>query len=670
MLKKLIAIAISVMVAALAVFPVATLADDAVTLDLTAPLDGFTQSELAASYSASSPYQKGGFKAPTISGLGAKLFKDDGIGDYVRVEYTAEASATPNGGASLTDSDLNVQGSGDNSVMTFDVTLRRNTNKHIYFYLLTESGSRETVMLWWNTDSLNRLWWGNSKHNTELALADNTWYNFKFTLDLNNKLYKLTLDGGNFDNVTHTCDSAKYAIPADVTYEGFGIGYLRPVAKGDSFDIADAKLKNYGSVAYNEKLTFENGTFASSAGSKWTNGSWSADAVSSITRTKTSVGTHESAMKLSQSSASTMTIVNTIPAGTVGSDGKLVVEASYYEHLFGQIRITIGGVDAGGAAKSLVVLGYSGANWNYSFCGASAKSMPKAEDEWRCVRAVLDLKNDKATMNTWREANIDDTSKQTSDEDSSVLAGFADITSVTFTVWPRWAPDRYMCIDDFRVYEADELIFEGSNPINGTVGSINITDALTAEFNMPLADSTLTNVTMTIKDSQGSTVSGTKTLNAKKTGIMFKPASPLNVEETYTLSISGTVTDIFGQVLAIDKEITFSTPKLFKLNNCIFSQGGVETESVADVEAGELSADVKITINGGEPEQVAVLLGLYEKESQSFIAGDVAYTDHLTEIEHTLTVTVPDDGYTYYPAVYVWNSLDKPGAYIDSIVLE
>jgi len=33
-------------------------------------------------------------------------------------------------------------------------------------------------------------------------------------------------------------------------------------------------------------------------------------------------------------------------------------------------------------------------------------------------------------------------------------------------------------------------------------------------------------------------------------------------------------------------------------------------------------------------------------------------------------VNVPDDGYKYYPAVYVWDSLDNPAAFIEAIVLE
>lgn len=679
MLKKLIAIALSVMLAALPILSVNALADDSGAIDLTAPLDGFTQSELAASYSSSSPYQKGGFKAPTISGLGAKLFKDDGIDDYIRVEYTAEASATPNGGASLTDSDINVQGSGDNSVMTFDVTLRRNTNKHIYFYLLTESGSRETVMLWWNTDSQNRLWWGNSKHNTELALADNTWYKFKFCLDLKNKIYKLTLDGDKFDNVTHTCDSAKYAIPADVTYDGIGIGYLRPVANGDSFDIADAKVKNYGSVAYNEEITFENGTFADSESSAWANGSWKADANTSTVREKYfDESQQDYAVKLtppSTGTAGTFWIEHIIGEGQrIGSDGTLGIEFSYFEHKFAQTRIYIKGLDANGTQKTMWPLSYSGYNWNYLFCGVDAPNdMPKDGENWRRVRITLDLESDIAKMDTWDETAPSGRAQAvTYDENKDALADFETITYVGFQILPRsWGDGRYMGLDDLRIYEVDSLQYIGSNPVSGTADGISLTDALAAEFNMPLADSALTNVTMTLEDSQGSTVSGTPSLNAKKTSIMFKPDYALNLEETYTFTISGTVYDIFGQSLSLDKTITFSTDELFDFKGCTFKQDSLEVASSGEIVGGKaLTADVDIAINGGTPIGVAVALALYEKESGAYVASDVVYTDDKTNIDHTLSVNVPDDGYKYYPAVYVWDSLDNPAAFIEAIVLE
>lgn len=675
MLKKLMSVTLSAVmfVASVVSTPALAASSSAASVDLSAPLDGFTQSELAASYTATSPYQKGGFTAPTMSGLGARLVNDDSIDDYVRVEYTADVAAAPNGGASLTDENFNVKGTGDNTALTFDVTLRRNTNKRVYFYLLTENGSRETLMLWWNSDSSNRLWWGGSKHNTELILADNTWYKLRFSLDLKNKIYKVTVNGGEHDGITHTCDSSKFTLSSDTVFDGIGIGYLTSVEKGDSFDIAEGSLSNTASVAYDDTITFDAGTFSSSSTS-YAKGAWKTYSGHftnwSGKYSVADMGTpHGKALRFESGGTNHFWFEHNLPTGTVSSDGVLIAEGSYYENTYSQFVI-----DAKGTAGSLSVLSYSSSSsWSINCLGnnldnnSAAMEMPRKLSAWVKVRVIFDIGADDLILQYWKEDDPAGSLVTATRKDA--LAAFDDITQVTFKLYNKFG--GYQCVDDLRVYSADSLRYTGSEPMNGTADGVSLTDALTAEFNMPLADSALTNVTMTLTDSENSVVNGTKTFNANRTGISFKPDSALSLEETYTLNISGTVVDIFGQILPIDKSISFTTDELFELKSCIFKQDDAEVASSGEIVGGRaLTADVSIGINGGNPAPVAVTLALYDAKSDKFIAGDVAYTDNLTSISHTLSVDVPNDGYSYYPAVFVWNSLSNPAPYIDAVVLK
>ncbi|MBR5505109.1 MAG: hypothetical protein IKV73_02220 [Clostridia bacterium] len=215
--------------------PQAVFEDSAGSVFLEAPLCGFTSNELAQRYTSSAPYEKGGFKAPVAKSLEARVCKDDAVGDYIRVEYSSDESGNPYGGVQLTDENLNVSANGSNSFITFETTLRRNSNQRIYFYLIKEDGTRETtsVMTWWNSDSQNRLWWLYNKQNTSLVLNDNTWYHIELSLDLKNQAYKITVDGGAHESVSHTYSGSTH-LPADVTYDGVGFGYLVPASKGET----------------------------------------------------------------------------------------------------------------------------------------------------------------------------------------------------------------------------------------------------------------------------------------------------------------------------------------------------------------------------------------------------------------------------------------------------
>ena len=684
MLKKLTSVALSALLALSAIAPIGAVAGNATlpAVDVAAPLDGFDSAELSATYTASSPYSKGCFKAPSAGGIDVTLHEDAAIGDYVKLTYTDPDGAIPYGGAVISDSNLNAGYAKDqnNNVITYTSTIRKTSAYDLWWYLVDESGARkDNIMRCWR--SSNRLDWSNGSgvENSGYNLKDNVWYTITLVLDFANNKRKLIIDGGDFDNVSVTADLTADFGSGSVTYDGVGVGYLSAPAAGSNFDLADVTLSNSGSIAYDETLTFENGSLNATA-TAWTSGPWAVGHRTHVTTwspTATVVGgEHNKAIKISGNSSNTFWFVHTIPAGTVGNNDVLITEGSYYEDDYSQFNIEIQGSKNGDDTK-IYPIAFSSGLWKIKCIGdalddnGKAMEMPK-RGGWVSVRVISNLETDTVTLQYWKES--DPAGTLITATRANALADFTDLDKVWFKIYSNDTADdededAYQCVDNLRVYVKSGLRYIGSTPMDGSSGNVSLTDAIDIDFNMPLTDASLTGVTVALKDSKGSAVSGTLSLNSSRAGFSFKP-SALSLEETYTLSISGTVTDIFGQTLAIDKEITFSTHKLFKLNSCIFSQGGVETESVADVEAGELSADVKITINGGEPQQVAVLLGLYEKESQSFIAGDVAYTDHLTEIEHTLTVTVPDDGYTYYPAVYVWNSLDKPGAYIDSIVLE
>lgn len=651
-MKKVISILVSVMMI-LAAIP--AFADTAATAPASVDVyENFSDVNVNADnhYRKENPFiSSNGVMAPientTLSNnLDVSFSSDADFGNYASVKYFGDTSVNPDGGIQITDNNLNFTQNG-NEIITFSSRIRggndTQTKGNLYLYLIGTDESHTTIMKWWRSGH-HRLYWGGSTE-YKYTLENSVWYDITVTLDFSKNEYILYIDGGKFDNCSHKANLFKPS--SNKTYIGLGWGFCdNGTIAGDGFDIAEMALSTGGSTAYDEKLTFENGNFAESSNASWSNGSWSAAGVSSITRTKTSVGTHESAMKLSQSSANTMTIVNTIPAGTVGSDGKLIVEASYYEHLFGQLRITVAGVDAGGSAKSLSVLGYSSASWSYSFCGATAKDMPKAEDEWRRVRVVLDLENDKTTMNTWREANINDTSKQTVDEDLSALAGFADITSVTFMVWPRWAPDRYMCIDDFRVYVADSLRCTESNVVRYITDAVSVTTEPTLFFNMPIKSTTATTSNVTLTDSEGNAVAGNVGLSAQRNGISFYPTSDLNPEETYTLTANCAVTDEFNNTLNVAKTITFTTMPLLTLVDFEFSSD--------EVVAGELGATIEVKAKDKLPKNIYAALAIYNKSTGELVSINTGSINAVTNT-FNLSAEVPEAG-EYYAKAFVWNT--------------
>ncbi len=688
MLKKLIAIALSVMLAALPIFSVNVLADDAGALYLEAPLDGFGKSETATVYTSSSPYEKGGFKAPTTSAYDTTLVEE---GDKSYMHMEVKSTQSPNGGAIIYDEDILIASDASATAMSLDysITFRNSVDKPpLYIYFVNASGARIET----SNSYLMRVWGQSGKspysyacksyiggNDGVIKLEPDVWYTFDMSMDFTDKTVNYRVDGGSYEDYKWSGAMSSEFLTACQTIQntfggisGVGIGYLGSVSAGSALDIADVSFKPGNKHEYFEELTFDKPSIATAVSTyaNWSNGSWVSDfsSFSGVVALEDMGAGHSKALKYTKNDGQLATTLN-LPSGTVGSNDTVVIELSYKSHSNGQPRMCLHGT----GKRWYKLMNYNGTQSDTAilFGNSGNTATTPIDGQWRRIQFVLDLKNDSMIFRQWAENSPESVDMVV--DSTGELASFTDVTSVIFYPYQKtWNNENYkMYLDDYTVYKTAPLCYLGTTPKDGTTGGVSLADMLTAEFNMPLADSALTNVTMTLTDSQGNTISGANTFNAKRTGIAFKPDYVLNLEETYTLTIGGTVYDIFGQSLSLDKTITFTTDELFDFKGCTFKQDSLEVASSGEIVGGKaLTADVDIAINGGTPIGVAVALALYEKDSGCYVASDVVYTDDKTTIDHTLSVNVPDDGYKYYPAVYVWDSLDNPAAFIEAIVLE
>jgi hypothetical protein len=98
----------------------------------------------------------------------------------------------------------------------------------------------------------------------------------------------------------------------------------------------------------------------------------------------------------------------------------------------------------------------------------------------------------------------------------------------------------------------------GTSPTNTATG-VAVASSITATFSEAIQSSTVSPSTFILKNSAGTSISGSVSVSADgKTGI-FKPSSPLAFSTSYTATITTGVKDLAGNALASAKSWSFST---------------------------------------------------------------------------------------------------------------
>ena len=332
----------------------------------------------------------------------------------------------------------------------------------------------------------------------------------------------------------------------------------------------------------------------------------------------------------------------TVPSGMVASNDTVVIETSYKAHNQGQPRIYVQGT--GGGTNYLLTFEDGSVLAGIILGDTENKVHIPAAGQWMRLRFIFDLENDKLTFSIWPENNPADIT--TVVKSGEKMANYSDLTSIRFYPYNKtWGnPDYKMYMDDFKVYKSDTLRYMGSNPVNGGANAVSVTADPSLIFNMPVENYT---GTMTLKDSDGNAVAGTVGLNAQRNGVTYYPTVDLKEEETYTLDFEGTVTDTFGQTLAVDKTITFTTEPVLTLVNFEFSK--------EEVTAGDLGATIEVKSEDKLARDIYAAIAIYNKVTNELVSID---TDSINAVTKTfeLTANVPDDGNAYYAKAFVWNT--------------
>lgn len=663
MMKKVMAITLSLIMMIAAIPAGADVTVIPASVDIYEALDNFTAQEMATTYTSANPYSEGGFVAPAgINNpefLNAKVYNDDDAGDYVRILPSSEVtsagtSASVEAGASILNGSLNLGiGENNNTIFTANLRVRNHSdNRNLFIDLVDNGTSKLQLFKWWYTNRLDYNKTG-SFVNSGFTLADDVWYDLSITIDISTGYAYVEVDGGNYYGEKKVFSDFKTATSGK-TYTGIRIGYATAIDDSEYFDVANISISNVASFEYDEKLTFEH-TALSPTATSWKSGNWSIGGSFQVTALKPTAvecaGIHDKAIAIKGGGQYNLWFVHTIPDGTVGSDGVLVVEGSYFEEDYSYLNIELQGVKSDGTTEKYYPLSTpKTSEWAISCIGSKTDDGGKdmalpQRSGWVKVRVISNLKTDTLTLQYWLES--DPTGTLVTATRAGALADYEDINKAWIKVWST--ADGYQYIDDLRVYTADTLRYTGSYPANGEGCGVSVMADPSLIFNMPVASYT---GEVILKDSDGNAVAGEYGLNAQRNGVAFYPRADLKEEETYTLDFEGTVTDVFGQTLSVDKTITFTTEPIITLVGCEFKQNDVTAETITL--GADLAAEVYVKCKDKEKRNIYIAHALYNSATHQL--EDIAiYADTAAEISQTLTNTVPASG-AYYAKIFIWNA--------------
>ncbi len=625
-------------------------------------LNDFTAEELETTYTRTTPYKtENGLTAPCTENLNATLHSDNAVSDFLRLKTIAATDKAVFGGLTIYNEDLNL-GNGENlnNMLTLKTTFRSsgtNTSDQIYWWLTDSNGNNSYYIarLWGSTMLYN----GQSQRFTN-GLEHNTWYTITLTYDLSTGYSKVIIDGGDYKNAVYSIVAEGTPATKNVVYTKLQVGTARTNTGTEQFDFADIAISNTGYLDYDSMLDFES-TSLKSGLSSWSEGEWSSPS-DRISAWKDDMfvedsrdDAHKKVLKLTAGESNHLYIDNTLPTGAIGANDVLVIEGSYTEDVYSQFGVYIEGEANGKLIKSEVLANTSTSSWNLNFLGTTENdsgntlsAFKKQTDEWIDVQIVLDLANDKATLTYYKES---DPSNVITATNTTALADLTSISLVRYKFLTKWEGTEY--VDDLRVYKKAALRHVDSLPSAVQSKSALRIERPTLLFNMPLVDKTLNSVSVNLKDSTGADISGKVALNERRNGIVFCPTENLKHGESYVMSAVGTVTDIFGQTLAIDEEISFSVNDKIHINSCKFYQYGEEIDKLT---FGDLTAKINLeTYN--ERNDILLLMCLYKEDGGLYNISMEEMSQTLAN-EFEIGISIPNDGKKYEVKIFLWDKLE------------
>ncbi len=185
--------------------------------------------------------------------------------------------------------------------------------------------------------------------------------------------------------------------------------------------------------------------------------------------------------------------------------------------------------------------------------------------------------------------------------------------------------------------------FELDN-VNSSKGIIKASEPVVARFTNALDKASFNSTTVTVNDDEITPEISFVDDNTVKFDFAKAPGS------TYTVKFNG-VSDLFGNTVSDYIRVTMDEDGGIYLTDVEFTKNG---EVVDVTQPGTITATVSAAAYGGD-ENVNYTLALYE--SGRMVDCDfVSFTASKTLEDHSLEVTVPDDGKHYVAKTYVQNS--------------
>jgi hypothetical protein len=197
-----------------------------------------------------------------------------------------------------------------------------------------------------------------------------------------------------------------------------------------------------------------------------------------------------------------------------------------------------------------------------------------------------------------------------------------------------------------------------TNPVN-TATNVSANKRITATFNKGMSPATLNSSTFTVR--QGATaITGAVTWSAASNTVAFTPASPLDLSQTYTVTLSTGVQDASGSSLATNYTWSFTTGacsqlpvQLSSAGNFAVLAGSTVTSTGQTSVTGDIGVSSGSSITGFPPGRLVGALHAADPTAAQGIADlTTAYNDAAGRTLCATTVAGNLGGQTLAPGLY------------------
>ncbi len=271
--------------------------------------------------------------------------------------------------------------------------------------------------------------------------------------------------------------------------------------------------------------------------------------------------------------------------------------------------------------------------------------------DWYRVRVIFDFDKKEMTMRIASETD------PTNEIISTKALAFTALSEIVFACESQpnasegSAP---LYIDDLRIYEPAGLKLISSGVANGAAG-VKITKPITFRFNMPIAQAEAT-----LNDEPAVIVK-----NIYENEISVAPASgKLKLDTDYKLTLAG-ITDPFGNSID-DVTINFKTLDRFVDATAKFLDAAGSATTV--MTAGNMKAEYSFAFTDGDPHDMLVLAGLYNKANNKCVKAVSKSFDTVTSGDGSFEFDVPTENpQDYKIVVYYWRGFNTLEPYAKTL---